>query len=437
MKYYKTKWILTANEENAVLENKAILVDDGKIIDIVDFNTLSDIEPKFVKDLGNSVITPGFINLFTQLQFTDTKTVRPKRLKNKLKRFFMGLVKNIIFAGINKKNYSRRWAYTLCNYRSFDRNEKIQSFKNGLNKSIENGITCLAQVSKEKKFFEIINKSPIKTYVFLELYADSSEKSKSTFKEIRSFIEKMNYQKSENTFLGVAPHSISFVHKKLWNILSKYCRKNSILMLTRLGESQDEIDWLKHGFSDIDLLHKFLGMRKMEPYKKDLNPVSFLEELNVLSKKVIVANGNYLSDEELKKLSDLKVKFAYMPRYNKKMCGKTQKLSTLLNYFKGHLGFGLESFIKYEDFSLLKQIKELKEDFSLMDIIKYLTIYPAKILRLDHAIGSVEINKDADFLVFNLEENEDYNSILEKQKPNFVYVKGRKIIKNEEKRYSL
>ena len=72
-----------------------------------------------------------------------------------------------------------------------------------------------------------------------------------------------------------------------------------------------------------------------------------------------------------------------------------------------------------------------------VDLIKYLTIYPAKILRLDNSIGSIEIGKDADFNVFKLFDGEDYNALIKQDAPFAVYSKGRKLVKDGELRFSL
>ena len=85
MKCYKAKWILTS--EDKVLEDYAIVVDDGKITAIIP-NSEVNFEEKNVKDLGNSVITPGFIDMLTQYQYTDIGRAKPKSLKNTLKKFF-------------------------------------------------------------------------------------------------------------------------------------------------------------------------------------------------------------------------------------------------------------------------------------------------------------------------------------------------------------
>lgn len=434
MKCYKAKWILTSADE--VLRDMAIVVDEGKIIDIIP-NSEVNFDEKFIKDLGNAVITPGFIDLLTQYQYTDIGIVKPQSLKNKIKRFFKLFSLKYNFAGVSQENYSRKWASILTDYFTLDRNEKEQSFKNGVIESVKAGTTCFAQVSKEYKYFEIINKLPVKNYLFFEVFADSKNKSKKKFKVLRSKIEELILHKGENTHIGVMLNSISGVHRKSWALFSKYCRKHNMLMMTRFAELQDEIDWLEHGFSDIDLLHKFMGMRKISPYAKELSPVQYLDNLKVLSKKVIVANANYADD--LEKLSDTGVKYVYQPYYSKEICNKKLDFNTILRYFPKNFGFSSQSFSKNKDFNLLTEAAAANVD-KLLDtheLVKYLTIYPAKILRLDNTTGSIEVGKDADFNVFKLFDGEDYNAILEHTTPFATYSRGKKLVKDGKLRFSL
>lgn len=436
MKCYKAKWILTSAGE--VLEDTAIVVDEGKITDIIP-NSQVNYDEKYVKDLGNSVITPGFIDLFTQYQFTDIRTAKPQKLKNKVKRFFKTLSLTYNFAGVDSENYSRKWAAILRDYFTLDRNEKIQSFKDGVKKSIIAGTTCFAQVSKEYKYFEVINKLPVKNYLFFEVFADSKDKSKKKFKELRAIVEDLIYHKGENTHIGIMLHSISGVHKKLWELFSKYCRKHNMLLMTRYMESQDEIDWLEHGFSDIDLLHKFMGFKKVSPYGKGLSSVEYLNNLKVLTKKIIVANANYASDAELNELAATGAMFVYQPYYDVEICNKKLPLSTILKYFNKNFGFSSQSFKPEHNFSLLKTAVEANNEHLLdvVELIKYLTIYPAKILRLDGSIGSIEVGKDADFNLFKLFDGESYKDITKQEIPFATYSKGRKLVKNGEVRFTL
>ena len=67
---------------------------------------------------------------------------------------------------------------------------------------------------------------------------------------------------------------------------------------------------------------------------------------------------------------------------------------------------------------------EAKEVQLLNIKLKSLTLF---VLRLDNSIGSIEIGKDADFNVFKLADDEDYNALLHMEAPYSVYSKGRKI----------
>ena len=435
MKCYKAKWILTSADE--VLRDMAIVVDEGKIIDIIP-NSSVNFDEKYVKDLGNAVITPGFIDLLTQYQYTDILEQNPNDFKRRLKKFFKMLSLKYNFAGVSQDNYSRKWAEILCNYFALDREQKTESFKHGVIESIKSGTTCVAQVSKEYKYFEIVNKLPIKNYLFFEVFSDSKDHSKKTFKALRSKVEDFILHKGENTHIGIMLNSISGVHKKLWELFSKYCRKHNMLILTRFAESKDEMEWLEHGFSDIDLLHKYMGMRKITPYAKELTPVQYLDNLKVLTKKVLVANANY-DNSEISQLAQTEAKYVYQPKYSEEICNKKLELSEVLDKFRGNFGFSTQSFAKDRSFSLLKLASEANKDNLLdtVELIKYLTIYPAKILRLDNAIGSIEVGKDADFNVFKLQDGEDYNALQHIETPYSVYSKGRKLIKNGNVRFSL
>lgn len=435
MKCYKAKWVLTSLGE--VLKDMAIVVDEGKIIDIIP-NSDVNFEEKYIKDYGNSVITPGFVDLLTQYQYTDILDLNPNDLKRRFKKFFKTLSLKYNFAGVSQDSYSRKWANILCNYFALDRNQKIESFKHGVIESIKSGTTCVAQVSKEYKYFEIVNKLPIKSYLFFEVFADSKDHSKKTFKAMRTKVEDFIFHKGENTHIGIMLNSISGVHRKLWELFSKYCRKHNMLVITRFAESKDEIEWLEHGFSDIDLLHKFMGMRKITPYSKDLTPVQYLDNLKVLTNKVLVANANY-DISEFDYLAQTGIKYIYQPNYSEEICNKKLELSEVLNKFPKNFGFSTQSFSKDRSFSLLKIAADANKEnlLSTEELIKYLTIYPAKILRMDNSIGTIEVGKDADFNVFKLENGEDYNAILNKTVPYSVYSKGKKLIKNGEVRFSL
>ncbi len=426
-KAYKAKWIIPS--DGNVYENCALIVDEGKIQEIVKQENLNENLYSHIKDYGNSVITPGFVSLHNHLQYSEIKKHKVD-LKARFKKLYTIFKKNYFLAGISKKSFIYRLSNLLSDYFCLNRDEKIASFKKGVELSLLSGTTAVAQLSKESKYFKILNEMPLKTYLFFELFSDSVETSKDEFRQIKKKIDKLKLQKSENTFIGVAPHSVCCVHKRLFKILVKYCKKHNILMTIRLAESIEEMDWLKHGFSDVDLLNEFTGHKKFEPMEKELSPVCYLEKLGVLSKQLIISYGNYLSCCDLELLRANRVSLAYCPRVSDNLHNKKLDFNKVLDYFQGRFGFGVNSLSFNSDLSLLNELKYVNQgQLDTIEALKYLTIIPAKILRLNNIIGSLEADKDADFNVFKLNDNEDYNSILDKSYPDFVYISGKKVVK--------
>ncbi len=433
-KAYKAKWIIPS--DGNVYEDCALIVDEGKVQEIVKQETLIEENFSNIKDFKNSIITPGFVNLHNHLQYTDLKKTNKRTLKAKLKRIYTIFKKHYFLTGISKNSFIYRLSNLLCEYFCLTKDEKIASFKKGIEQSLLNGTTAVAQLSKESKYFDLLNEMPLKTFLFFELFSDSVETSKEEFRTIQKKIEKLRKQKSANTFIGVAPHSVCCVHKRLFKILIKYCKKHNILMTIRLGESQDEIDWLKHGFSDIDLLNEFTGCKKFEPFFENLSPAQYLKELGVLSKQLIVSYGNYLTDSDLELLKENKAALAYCPRVSDNLHHKKLDFKKVLEYFPSRFGFGVNSLAFNEDLSLLNELRYVNNgELDVVEALKYLTIIPAKILRLNNTIGSLEVDKDADFNVFELEDGENYTSLLNKTKPSHVYINARRVVKRGEIRY--
>lgn len=430
-KGYSAKWIIA--QDGNIYEDCTLVIDEGKVQEIVKTNSINEETVKHIKDLGNAVITPGFINLHNHLQYTNIGKTKLKGFKETIKKFFTDFKKHYHLAGIPKNSFTYRLADLLSEYFCYTREDKIKSFKKGLELSLLNGTTCVCQLSKETKYFEVLNETRIKTYLFFELFSDSADSSKEEFRNIQKKIDKLMKQKSENTFVGVAPHSVTSVHKRLFKILVKYCRKNNILMTIRLSESKDETDWVKYGFSDSDVLNAFCGHKKFEPYIQGVTPVTYLQGLNVLNKQTIATYGNYLTDDDLEILKENKVSFCYCPRVSKKLHNKALEFDKVNEIFGKRYGFGTNNLAFNDDLSLLNEVKSVNNGIlDAEEVIAHLTKYPAKILRLDNTIGSLETGKDADFNIFKLEENETWKDVINKDRPYYVYIKGHKMVSKGE-----
>jgi len=410
MKFYKSKYIISSGEK--IFEDCILVVQDGKVFDIVRNDKVP--ENTEVIDFGNAVITPGFVNLHTHLQYTDLKPVFKSEQTPQ----------NMDFSD---------WIISLMKqYFFWSEAKKIKSFKNGLREAVLSGCTCIVQLSREEAFIDILKNLDLKSFVFLETFSNSEENSK---KEIEKLKKQIKENSSKNVIIGISPHSVYNVHKSLWEEIAKFSAEENILIHTHLAESQDETNWLNKKPSGIDKIHKLVKWDNMKPYESGLNPVEYLEKLGVLQMlgdNLTAAHCIELDEKSLEKLVSYGVGIAHCPRSNMLLHKKTLNFNNLPQNILQNTGLGTDSRFSNYDLSILNEAKYAK-DYTGLDfkkLVDMLTINSARILKIDDKTGSLEKGKDADFSVFNLTDNEHYQDILNKEKPEEIYIKGEQIAKS-------
>jgi cytosine/adenosine deaminase-related metal-dependent hydrolase len=431
---YKAKWILPA--DGGIVQNGAIVADNGIIIDLLYHQEISG-ENYTVYDFGNAVITPGFINLHTHLQYTGTANTSPKSLKNKLKKFFLKLRNRFLFWGKSKNSFTFWIVNLITDYICLDGDQKAEAVKTGLDMALKSGTTCVAQLSGEEEFFDIFNNSPLKTYIFLETFSDSKKSTSKAFSELKRKVNNLLQKCGDSTFIGISPHSVYNIHKSYWKKIYDFTRKNKLLINTHFAESTEEMEWIRHGVSNLIILHRFAGIKQLKPFKKESNPVKLIAKTGILNKNTVIAHANQLNDSELKLLSSYKAGLVYCPRSNMILHGKTLDFQAVSEIFGERTGLGTDSLSSNYDLSVFNEAKFIKNNsgqastaLDVLKLLNMLTINSAKMLKLDHKIGCLKNGRDADFLVFQLEDDEYYTDIFNKKCPYRVYIKGKAVIFN-------
>jgi len=408
-KAYKTKWLLAGN--SVVVEDAVLITENGIIKEIKTAKNYIDNDNIEFSDFGNAVITPGFVNLHTHLQYTMLyETFKPK----------IGTVSFIDWIIELMESYSR-----------LSEKEKIASLQAGLNESIKSGVTSLAQLSKETEFVETLSKSPVKTHLFLEIFSKDDKSSIFEFENFKKNYSLLKQKCSENIRIGISPHSIYNVHPVLWNKICEFALKENILVHTHLAESQAEIDWRNGKKSEIDKLHDFLGWQNKSNFvRKEKSIIGYIKKLGLteLKSNLILAHLNFLIENDISELVDLEIGVAHCPRSNINLHGKTFNCTD----FAKTAGIGTDSKASSLSLNILDDARFIKNNTDLepLAVLDMLTVNGAKTLKMEHRIGSLEKGKDADFLVFKLKNGETYNDLLSKNQPDFVYIKDRLEVHN-------
>lgn len=206
----------------------------------------------------------------------------------------------------------------------------------------------------------------------------------------------------------------------------KLAEKYDVLLHTHLAETLDEEIYCKEKF----------GIR----------PVELMESLGWINKRVWFAHMVHLSDCDIEKLIKGDVGMAHCPTSNMKLGSGIARVGEL----KGKLRIGLavdgsssndtNNFIlEIRNALLLQRVKYGSDALTSREVLKFATMGGAEVLRMDDFIGSIEIGKAGDIIMFDLNKIEfagglnDLISVpvyLDAKRVDFLMIDGEILIEN-------
>jgi 5-methylthioadenosine/S-adenosylhomocysteine deaminase len=184
-------------------------------------------------------------------------------------------------------------------------------------------------------------------------------------------------------------------------------------------------------------MHFAENSKEIEDIKKFHNtnsPVDLLQEY-YKDMHIVLAHCVKIKPEEMNKLKDLDISIAHCPVSNLKLgCGIAKISDFMKNNINVTLGTdGQGSGSNLDMFSTMAYTALLQkgdnEDATLLpayDVIKMATINGAKALRIDNETGSIEVGKQADLIIIDLQDtmtqpiNDIFSNIVYNTRPNNV-----------------
>lgn len=198
-------------------------------------------------------------------------------------------------------------------------------------------------------------------------------------------------RKNELITYTVAPHGLYTCSKELVDKAIEISKKEGLIINIHLLESISELEDIKkmHGEEAAKVLERFKGI------------------------KSIFAHGIKVNEEDLKILKELDCTIVHNPVSNMRLGCKIADITKYknegINVSLGTDGQGsgsnLDMFETMRLAVLLQGgIHENEDKINVEDTIKMATINGAKALGLENKIGSIDVGKDADIIIINIEE---------------------------------
>ena len=268
-----------------------------------------------------------------------------------------------------------------------------KAVKEALTEMLQSGTTTFNDMYNPngveiEKIYEVLKASKMRCYFSPTLFSSDVETTDETIARTRAVIEIIKGYQDPNFKVMVAPHSPYSCSRELLEASLKLAKEEDIPLHIHVAETQEE----------SGIILKRYGKR----------PIAFLDELGYLDHQAVFAHGVELNEAEITRLADSQVAIAHNPISNLKLASgiapvvQLQQAGVTVGIATDSVASNnnLDMFEEGRTAALLQKMKSGDaSQFPIETALKALTIEGAKVLGMEDEIGSLEVGKQADFLV--------------------------------------
>ena len=268
-----------------------------------------------------------------------------------------------------------------------------KAVKEALTEMLQSGTTTFNDMYNPNgvdiaEIYVAVKASKMRCYFSPTLFSSDVETTAETIARTRAIIEIIKDYQDPNFKVMVAPHSPYSCSRDLLEASLELAKEENIPLHIHVAETQEE----------SGIILKRYGKR----------PLAFLDDLGYLDHKAVFAHGVELNEAEITRLADSQVAIAHNPISNLKLASG---IAPVVQLKKAGVPVGiatdsvasnnnLDMFEEGRTAALLQKMKSGDaSQFPIETALKALTIEGAKVLGMEDEIGSLEVGKQADFLV--------------------------------------
>ena len=295
-----------------------------------------------------------------------------------------------------------------------------KKIEQSLKHAIQIGTTTLGAMAYYEGTYPLLKNCGLRGVVFHEILSGPNKKAQERFEVALALLEKYGGEKLSLMKMGFAPHSAYTLSRNLLNIISRHAKDHHLPLQIHLAESFAEMEFFYDSKGPIaEQLFPAIGWEELPPAHHK-TPVQHLSDIGFFATPATLVGGLQLSTHDFPLLRRHLTKVVFCPSGNRRL-----KLGSLpwskLKECGIPVALGTEVFADSEGFNLWHEMKLALREGSTPpptaeEILRMATLGGARALGLDAVTGSLEVGKEADYLVVNIatEQNESAESICQK-----------------------
>ena len=407
MKVFQHVNIVTCDQDFHVYLDGILAVKESQIVYVGQENQEILKQADQIIDYQGAWIMPGLVNCHTHSAMTGLR-------------------------GIRDDSNLHEWLedYIWPAEAEFTPEMTTKAVKEALTEMLQSGTNMYNPNGVEiEKIYEVLKASKMRCYFSPTLFSSDVETTEETIARTRAIIETIKSYQDPNFKVMVAPHSPYSCSRELLEASLELAKEEDIPLHIHVAETKEE----------SGIILKRYGKR----------PLAFLDELGYLDHQAVFAHGVELNEAEITRLADSQVAIAHNPISNLKLASGIAPV-VQLQQAGVPVGIATDSVASNNNLDMFEEgrtaalLQKMKSgdasQFPIETALKALTIEGAKVLGMEDEIGSLEVGKQADFLVIqpqgkiHLQPQENMLSHLvyavKSSDVSDVYIGGEQVVKD-------
>jgi cytosine/adenosine deaminase-related metal-dependent hydrolase len=314
-----------------------------------------------VRDLGDVVLLPGFVNTHTHLEFSD-------------------LTQPLGAPGMPMVEWIRR---VLIQRRRRSASPK-GPIAAGARECLRHGTTALGEIATVDAA-AYADLPPLELTLFLEVIGFSRARAESV---LQVAVARLDAFSGSGTNLGLSPHAPYTVSPELVSQLVELAGRRDLPVAMHIAECAEELELLAGGTGPFRELLEERSMWDPAVIPHGSRPLDYLRCL-ANAPRALVVHGNYLDQEErgfMASHSD-RMSLVYCPRTHTRFGHSSYPLAELLAAGV-RVALGTDSRASNPDLSVLAEMRFVAQQHS--------AVSPEAILRMGTLTGAEALGRDAD-----------------------------------------
>lgn len=340
------------------------------------------------EDLGDAILTPGLVNAHTHLDLTMLR----------------GALDGLEFFD---------WVRTLtaaCRDALTD-GDFLAAARLGVAEGLASGVTTFADTAPGDAAFEAMRAMRVRGIAYREVFGPDERQCASAVATLRDQLAAMRPRETDLVRVGVSPHAPYSVSDALFAAVARLAAEERYPVAVHIAEGEDEQQLVVSGAGRFA---EFLRGRDIPVVPRGGEPLEILERAGLVRAGTLLIHCVRVSDAAVPRIAAAGCGVAHCPASNARLGHGIAPLTAFLRA-GARVGLGSDSMASNDRMDILEEARLASEQqraaqrshdaLAAKAAFRLATLGGAEALRMDDAIGSIEVGKQADLAVFRVPEH--------------------------------